>query len=270
MDAAAVSGAAVSGAAAARGDTLGEWAVRWHPVPQAEVRLFCVPHTGGGAAVFRAWAKRLAPAIEILAIRLPGREARFRAAPLARLHDLVPALVDDIEPLLDRPHAWFGHSLGALIAFESCRLLRARSLAEPLRLMVSGHPAPHLPPSRRPLHDAPDEVIIARLRELGGTPREVLDDRVALSALLPMLRADFALSETYRCQPTLPLDCPITVFGGWDDPFASVDQLRAWDRHSASGCELRMFHGGHFFINDALDELLSLIRLDLLNPRETQ
>lgn len=259
----------MSGTRATHSEARGEWAVRWHPVPGAAVRLFCVPHTGAGAAVFRAWGKRLAPAIEILAIRLPGRESRFRATPLARMHELVPAMVDDIEPLLDRPHAWFGHSLGALIAFEACRLLRARTLAEPVRLMVSGHPAPHLPPSRRPLHDASAETILAHLREMGGTPREVLGDPVVISALLPALRADFALSETYRCQPAPPLSCPISVFGAWDDPFASVDQLRAWGQHSAAGCELRMFDGGHFFINDARDQLLPLISRDLLNPKET-
>lgn len=242
------------------------WFVPWRPCPDARLRLFCAPHTGAGAAAYRLWAEHMtqvAPGIEVVAIRLPARETRFREPPVSRLHDLLAALRDGIEPWLDRPCAWFGHSMGALIAFETCRMLRREGLAEPVRLLVSGRAAPHLPPRMSPVYDKPPADIITRLRELNGTPREVLEDRPMLTALLPMLRGDFAVAETYRFQPGEPLPCPISAFGGLDDPLATSNDLQAWDRHSAAGCTVRMYGGGHFFLHEHYQRLLPAIAEDL-------
>ena len=240
------------------------WAVRWNPVPDARIRLFCLPHTGGGAAVYRDWANRLAPDVEVVALRLPGRESRIQETPIDRIDDLVPALVDAVTPMLDEPHAWFGHSMGAVVAFEVCRQLRQRALPRPKRLIVSGRRAPHLPAREAPVHAAPVADVVERLEELGGTPPEVLADRPAISSLMPMLRADFAVSETHRYVSAPPLDIPITILGGTDDPMADMGELAAWRQHSTVASPLRIFDGDHFFVHDAADQVLRAIRADLL------
>ncbi|WP_078843430.1 thioesterase II family protein [Streptomyces albus] len=243
------------------------WCVRWADSGEAPVRLFCLPHTGGGAALYRAWAERLAPAVDVVSIRLPGRENRFRETPYRRLDELVEALAQAVEPLLDRPHAWFGHSMGALIGYELCRTLRDRGLREPERLLVSGRRAPHLPSRRPQVHDAPARDLVAHLRELNGTPAEVLDDAAALSALLPMVRADFAVSETYRWRERRPLRCPVLVLGGRDDILATPGELAGWREHSTADCEVRMFDGGHFYLHGkAQEQVLTALAAALPAP----
>lgn len=241
----------------------GGWAVRWRPAPQAPLRLFCLPHTGAGAATYRWWAAYLAPDIEVVAVRLPGRESRFDDPPIDRMTRLVPAMLDALEPMLDRPHAWFGHSMGALIAFEACRGVRDRGLDHPVHLLVSGRRAPHLPDRETPVHAAPTADLVGRLRELNGTPDEVLADRAALDSLLPLLRADFAVSETYRREPAPPLDCPISTFGGTRDPMTTVEELDGWRAHTTRGYRLRIFDGDHFFVHERRQQVLTAIRTDL-------
>lgn len=245
------------------------WVVRWQPVPAARLRLFCLPHSGGGAAAYRPWAhelRQLVSGVELIAIQLPGRGNRLEEPPFTSIDELAPVLVRSVEPWLDRPHAWFGHSLGALVAFEACRAMRRLALAEPVRLLVSGSPAPHRAELGRPsVRDAPAADLIAWLRGLGGTPQEVLDDAALLPALLPMLRADLTMVETYQCRPEPPLDCPISVFGGADDPSATVAELHAWRRHSTDCCAVRVLPGGHFFLHEAREHVLSAIAADLLN-----
>ncbi|MDJ1133697.1 thioesterase II family protein [Streptomyces iconiensis] len=227
-----------------------DWCVRWAAAQDAPVRLFCLPHTGGGAALYRDWARRLAPDVDVVSIRLPGREKRFRETPYRRLDDLVEALAEAVEPLLDRPYAWFGHSMGALVAYEMCRAARGLGQREPERLLVSGRRAPHLPSRQRRVHDAPDDALVAHLRELNGTPAEVLDSSAALGALLPMMRADFAVSETYHWRAGPPLTCPVLVLGGRDDALAAPGELAAWREYSTGDCEVRLFDGGHFFLHE--------------------
>ncbi len=240
------------------------WCVRWASAEDAPLRLFCLPHTGGGAALYRAWAQRLAPAVDVVSVRLPGRENRFRETPYRRLDTLVEALVDAVEPLLDRPHVWFGHSMGALVGYEVCRTLRDRGLREPERLLVSGRRAPHLASRQREVHDAPTGELVAHLRELNGTPAELLDSPAVLSALLPMMRADFAVSETYRWSPGTPLGCPVLVLGGSRDSLATPGELGAWREHSTAGCEVRMYDGGHFYLHEeAREQVLTALAAEL-------
>lgn len=245
------------------GDLTTTWGVRWVPAPNARIRLFCVPHAGGGAAAYRTWARELAPDIEVVAIRLPGRESRIREQPQHCMNELVPALVHGISPLLDRPHAWFGHSMGALVAFEACRALRRLRFPEPDRLLVSGHPAPHLPWGRPIMHNAPTEDLVTRLQQLSDTPREVLADESVLAALLPMLRADFSLFETYRHTDEPPLRQPISVFCGEDDDFATEQELAAWHQHSSAESTFHLLSGDHFFLHKNHREFLHTLRIDL-------
>jgi medium-chain acyl-[acyl-carrier-protein] hydrolase len=244
------------------------WCVRWRAAPAAGLRLFCLPHAGGGASAYRGWAERLAPGIEVIAVRPPGRETRFREPPFTRVEDLVPELLDAVEPWLDRPHAWYGHSLGALVAFEACRAVRRRALPDPVRLLVSGRVAPHLPLRHPPVHDAPAAEFTERLRRLDGTPREVLDDPRLLAALLPMLRADLAVSERYRYRAEPPLDVPISAYGGLGDAYAHGSEVGAWRRHTTAGCVVRMFPGGHFFPHETVAEVLPAVVADLGSTKD--
>jgi medium-chain acyl-[acyl-carrier-protein] hydrolase len=226
--------------------------------------LFCLPHAGGGAGVYRHWAARLAPSIEVVAVQPPGRESRRREAPYAKTSELVGDLLAAVEPLLDRPHCWFGHSMGALIAFEVCRALHCRPVPQPARLVVSGRPAPHLADRNDPIHQASDADLARRLRELGGTPPEVLADAELLSSMLPVVRADLTMVAAYRCAPRPPLDCPITVFGGTDDRFVSTGELHAWQEHSTARSTVRTFDGGHFYLHQQAERFLPVLAADLM------
>lgn len=237
--------------------------VRWQPVPGAGLRLFCLPHAGGGATTYRHWAQLLAPDIEVIAIRLPGRESRLGEPPLRTIPDIVTALVTDVAPWLDRPYAWFGHSFGALIAYETCRALRQARLPAPVRLFVSGRRAPHIPSPRSPIHRASLPEFLGRLQELNGTSPEFAEDEAALASLLPMLRADFTAVETYTYQPGPPLGCPISVFSGLDDGFVASAGLHAWQEHTSASCHVRLFRGGHFFLHESPGPLLSQIASEL-------
>lgn len=241
-------------------------AVNWLGAATAEarLRLYCLPHAGGGAVSYLAWARRLAPDIEVVAIRLPGRETRFREPPSRRLGQLVPALT---RVLADgggsRPFAVFGHSYGALLAFEACRDLARHGLAAPVRLLVSGRSAPQLAPRATPVHAASDERVYQRLRELGGTPPEVLADPEIMAGLLPVLRADLEAAETYECRPGPPLEVPISVFGGAQDPYVPRPDLDAWGAQSRLDCRIRVYPGRHFFLHDDPTPVLRDLRSDL-------
>jgi surfactin synthase thioesterase subunit len=239
-------------------DLLDRWAVRWWPAPGAPCRLFCVPHSGGGAVTFRRWARRLA--LEVVAIRLPGRETRFREPPFHRVEDLVPALLEAVAPLLDRPHSWFGHSMGAVVAYEVARAVDPALLRA---LVVAARPAPHLADDGPPLHHADTERFLAGIRELDATPPEVTRNEGALRTFLPTLRADFAVVETYSPRLGPPLSCPIFAFGGTTDTVARRDQLAGWERYTTAGCTVRMFPGGHFFPHERADLVLAALAAEL-------
>lgn len=243
------------------------WIVCPKPSPQARLRLLCFPHAGGAASVFYPWADELPGDIEVCAIQLPGRESRLREPPFTRLSPLVRALVQAIQPCLSLPIAIFGHSLGALVGFELARQLRRQKMPGPVCLFVSGHRAPHLPSRTPPVHQLPQEEFIAEMRRLKGTPEEVLQHTELLRLLLPLLRADFAVNETYGYTPEAPLACPIYAFGGLEDDEANYDELVAWREHTCNSFELRMFPGDHFFLYSARAPLLQAIAEDLARLR---
>ncbi|MEU6357164.1 alpha/beta fold hydrolase [Streptomyces sp. NPDC047072] len=246
--------------------TLDDWAVRWYPSPDAPLRLFCVPHSGGGAATYRDWARRLAPDIEVVAVRLPGRETRFREPPYHSVDQMIPDLLAALSPLLDRPHSWFGHSMGALVAYEMCRALGPERAT---RLVVAARPAPHLADDGPSLHDAPTDDFLAGLHALNGTPEELRGQRGALLTFLPTLRADFAVVETYAPRPGPLLSCPVVAYGGSDDAVASYEQLAGWDSCTDAGCSVRLFPGGHFFVHEHPDLVLPALAAELARTEET-
>lgn len=239
------------------------WLVRPRPAPRAALRLFCLPYAGGGAAIFAPWARLLPDTIEVVAIQPPGRAERLADPPYTALGPLVDAIAHAIAPLLDRPFALFGHSMGALLGFELARTLRRERCPQPERLIVSGHRAPHLPSGRPPTHALPEPAFLAELARLEGTPPEVLAHYELMQLLLPLLRADFAVCETYAYLDGPPLACPILALGGLADREVRRVEIEAWQAHTSAGLALRMFPGGHFFLNAERHALLRMLAQEL-------
>lgn len=234
--------------------------------PNARLRLFCFCYAGGNAAVFRPWQAELGPDIEVCAIQLPGRGARFHEAPLSDLQQVVAQVAAAIAPLCDRPFAFFGHSLGALIAYEVARYLHIRRAALPRHLVVSGAQGPRLRSPRTQWHKLDDDALAKELKELAGTPEEVLDNRELLALVLPAIRADFQIAAEYAWRPGMALPLPITVFAGRADSHDSESQYEDWFRDSSAGATLHWFDGGHFFINTATADVLAQLARTLAEP----
>jgi medium-chain acyl-[acyl-carrier-protein] hydrolase len=172
--------------------------------------------------------------------------------PFTRLSPLVEALAQALAPLLDRPFAFFGHSLGALVSFELARQIRRQYGVHPVRLFVSAGRAPQIPHRVPPIHTLPDKEFLVELRRLNGTPSELLDHEELMDIMLPLLRADFALYETYVYLTEPPLSCPISAFGGLQDHRVSKSDLEAWRAQTSGSFSLRMFPGDHFFLKQPL------------------
>ncbi len=238
--------------------SINSWLTCSKPNPQAKVRLFCFPYAGGGSLIFREWSQELLPYIEVYAIQLPGRESRLQEPAFNRLQPLVEQLSQAILPNLNQPFAFFGHSMGGLIAFEVTRCLRRLGL-RPMHLFISGARAPHLPDLDPPIHNLPQIEFIEELRRFNGTPTTILENAELMELLLPTLRADFAVLETYIYTPEPPLSCPITVFGGLEDEIVNQDELKAWKEHTNQTFCLQMLPGNHFFLQQERVRLLEFI-----------
>lgn len=235
------------------------WIKRPRPNPQARLRLFCFPYAGGAASLFRTWADHLPETIEVCAMQFPGREERHREPLFAEVPALIAALLPDFTPWLDCPFAFFGYSVGALIGFELARQLRQQHHPAPRHLFVAGRRAPQIPDPVPPIHDLPDDRFIAELRSYNGTPEVVLQNAELMALFLPILRADFAMNETYAYTAQPPLDCPISALGGLEDQTVSLDGLKAWKDQTVASFDLQMFPGGHFFLKNAQAQILKTI-----------
>ena len=234
------------------------WLAYYKPNPNARLRLFCFSYAGGSAAVYRGW--NLPEALEVCPVQLPGRETRLMEKPLTRMDELSALLVEALAPYLDMPFAFFGHSLGAVVSYEVAQQLRAARDVQPGHLLVSARRAPQIPFRQEISYHLPDEAFKDRLRRLKGTPEEVLDNAELMELMLPALRADFELDEAYRQRADyLPLDCPVTAFGGVEDEEAPREDLEAWREVTLSRFRLKMFPGGHFFMHSERESLLAAI-----------
>lgn len=246
------------------------WIVHFKPNPSAPLRLFCFPYAGGGASVYRRWMleaeAEFGPALEVLGVQPPGREGRYAEPPFTRIEPLLDSLLPAILPFLDRPFAFFGHSLGTLVSFELCRRLRAAGRRLPVHLFVSGRRAPQLPLRKKRLHTLPDAELIEEIRRYNGTPAAVLADKELLELVLPIIRADFTVHETYTYAEGPPLDVPITALGGIDDQDVSEDQLDAWRAQTRGTFRRLMFPGDHFYLQGARAALTRTIAEDLRAP----
>lgn len=241
----------------------GQWFPYEREQRDAQLRLFCLPYAGGSASIFRNWGDFLPPQVQVVPVELPGRGGRLNEPPFVRLPALIDALAEAVRPALQSPFALFGHSMGAVIAFELARRLRRQHQVEPQKLFVAGRRAPQLPRTEPITYNLPEDEFIKELHRLAGTPREVLEHAELMQLFIPLLRADFEFIETYEYIPDEPLGCPITVFGGLQDEEVKREWLLQWKAHTLSRCEIRMLPGDHFFIRSSQDILLRVLASEL-------
>ncbi|TKC98580.1 thioesterase II family protein [Polyangium fumosum] len=241
------------------------WAA--HPRVAPRIRLFCFPYAVAGANVYRGWASRVPPDVEVVALQLPGRGPRLREPAVDRLEPLLQALRGAFLPYQGVPFVFFGHSMGAVLAFEFCRWLRRHGDAAPVHLILSGceppPPESDSPPPRR----LSDTDLIAWMRSMGGTPEGVLDNAEYMQLVLPALRADLALVDAWRPMPEAPLDIPVTIMGARDDTLVPASVLEGWRDHTRSAYACHLFSGGHMFIRTEEASVLELICSVLVSGR---
>jgi surfactin synthase thioesterase subunit/acyl carrier protein len=239
------------------------WIAFRKPNPRARLRLFCFPYAGSGASIFRIWSDSLPADVELCPVELPGRGTRPMETPFTQLAPLVEALARALLPVLDKPFAFFGHSFGALVGFELARQLRRESGVQPVRLFVSADRAPQFFHRDRPMHALPEREFLIELRRLNGIPGEVLEEAELMQIMIPILRADLAVYETYEYSTELPLDCAITTYGGLQDHRVSQGHLEAWRDQTNASFSLRMFPGDHFFWHTTQPFFLRALSQDL-------
>lgn len=244
----------------AEGRSASPWFVRPRPNPHAQSRLFCLPYAGGGASIFRNWPAKLSAHLEVCPISLPGREARFRDRPFTLMPDLVSELAEALRPVLDLPFAFFGHSMGALIAFELARRIRRTAGSMPAGLLVSGCRPPRSEFLDPGVYALPDGEFLDRLsRRYRAIPNAVRANAELLELVLPTLRADFELLARYEYRDDEALTCPILALGGDRDDTVSPEDLRGWAEYTRGPFNCRTVPGDHFFLKSAESELLAIV-----------
>jgi surfactin synthase thioesterase subunit len=246
-------------------DDNGLWVRRFHPTPDAPVRLACLPHAGGSASYYFPVSAALAPHAEVLAVQYPGRQDRRHEPCVDNIQELAEQVFAALSPWTDRPLALFGHSMGASLAFEVARLLEHRAGVVPAALFASGRRAPSRHRDEN-VHAQGDQRLIQEIQRLSGTEARLLDDPEVLRMALPALRSDYKAAETYRYAPGPDLSCPVTAFVGDADPKASVEEAADWALHTTGSFELKVYGGGHFFLNDHAPSVIAEIAERLRVP----
>jgi medium-chain acyl-[acyl-carrier-protein] hydrolase len=221
-----------------------------------------VPYAGAGVAAFRGWPDLLPEWLDLWAVRLPARETRIGEPPVDDVHEVV-AGVAGAPPLDPLPYALYGHSMGALVAFELARELRRRGAPQPVHMFLSGRRAPQHPDDLPGICHLPKPDFVARVRELNGIPERLFDEPDLIDVIEPALRADFAVCERYHHVVDEPFRFGLSVFGGDRDPTTDLDQLRAWGIQTLGRFVVRTYPGDHFFIHTRRAELLAALAADL-------
>jgi medium-chain acyl-[acyl-carrier-protein] hydrolase len=244
------------------------WIVRFGAEkPAAAFRLFVFPHAGGGPADYRDWSIDCPEDVDVVGLQLPGRGMRFQESLLTNMDQLIESLGDALISCLDRPFAFFGHSLGGRIAFAAAQRLKALGLPSPRLLAVSSSRAPGA--CGRNVSNLSDEAFRLHLQDLGGTPQDLLNDEELMELMLPVLRADFLLHDSLVASPAL-LDCPILACGGLDDREVAESDLDRWRNFTDQTFTLRLFPGGHFYLREHRRRLVSALLEQTISARPMQ
>ncbi|MFI6475750.1 thioesterase II family protein [Streptomyces sp. NPDC050516] len=241
----------------------GLWARRFHPAPSSPSQLFCFPHAGGSASFYFPVSAQLASVAEVFAVQYPGRQDRRKEVGPSDIADFADQVYDALRPALTaRPTTFFGHSMGATLAFEVARRLEADG-GELAHLFASGRRAPSRIRDEN-VHRKTDEGIVGELKLLAGTDTALLGDEEILRMILPAIRSDYQAIETYRCAPDVTVRAPLTVLTGDSDPKTSLDEAEAWRGHTTGPFDLRVYPGGHFYLTAEAAAVIALLRQHLV------
>ncbi|NEP83877.1 MAG: thioesterase, partial [Okeania sp. SIO3B3] len=248
------------------------WIAYHKPKPNASTRLFCFHPWGSSASMYQQWSDALPPEIEVLPIQLPGRQRRLQEKPFTDFANLIEVLADFLSPYLDKPFAFFGHSMGGVIAFELAYFLGEKYNLKPIQLFLSGL----VPPSDNTLLEKIASLSEAErlnyLLEISEIPESISQDPSLFNELMNIFKADFQLLQSYRHVEKKPLDFPISSFSGVDDYTVSDRQLSDWSKYTTSNLKIDRIPGKHMFmfLKDSQKLLLELISQELLPQLITQ
>jgi medium-chain acyl-[acyl-carrier-protein] hydrolase len=244
--------------------TNNRWITRSKNSESAKLRLFCLPYAGGSSIIYHGWQNGFSDYIEICALNLPGRGTRITELPYTNLLELTKAIKDGLLPFLDLPFALMGHSMGGTISFELARLLRNLGLPMPVKVFVSACSAPQISIYEKKTYDLPETELIEELRRLNGTPKDILENKELLKILLPVIRGDFTVCQTYTYHPQSPLDIPIVAFRGKNDIDILEHTVQAWQTQTTKTFKYHTLSGDHFFCHSEKDELIQKINNELV------
>ncbi len=241
-------------------DPRDRWIRRYQPNPTSAARLVCFPHAGGAASYFHPVARALAPVAEVLAVQYPGRQDRSQEPLIDDMTAMADGAFEALRSWDDRPMAFFGHSMGAIVAFEVALRWQRTLRKPPALLVVSGNRAPSNRRAPDNVHLEDDAGLMADVRKLGGTDLSILEaDEELLRLILPSIRSDYRAIELYEGPEDATLNCPIVALTSDDDPTVSVEEMREWQRHTTRSFDLHVYSGGHFYLNDHSAEINDLL-----------
>ncbi|MFW6719772.1 thioesterase II family protein [Streptomyces sp. MAR4 CNY-716] len=226
------------------------WLRRFGAARQPDVRLVCLPHAGGAASTFFPLQRELPPSVEFVAVQYPGRQDRRQEQPLRDVRTLADRVAAVLEPLTDLPMVLFGHSMGAVVGFETAARLEEKGANAPIGLVASGRHSPATPRVEN-VHQRDDDGLIAEITTLSGTDPQILADPDMRAMILPALRADYTAVETYEYDRGFVLRCPISVFTGTSDPRVTEHEAAAWEPLTSGAFRIERFPGGHFYLEGA-------------------
>lgn len=247
-----------------RAPSRGQWLISFNPQPRPRMRLFCFPYAGGDANIFRDWTVAMPEGVEVIGVQYPGRGCNQDHPPISNCDDMVSQLRVVLAPLLGIDFAFFGHSNGALISFEVTRSLSAESKGRMRHHFLSAKSAPHIMNNKNKLSGLDDEDFVLAIREMGGTPPEVLNDAWLMQRLLPRLRADFALGETYVFRPTARLGCEVSILRGKYDVSVDGEFVKRWSELATGRVRQYSIEGGHFFLHTHKSQVMAIVRTALI------
>ncbi|WFB10995.1 alpha/beta fold hydrolase [Streptomyces sp. LX-29] len=240
----------------------GAWLRRFRPAPDATVRVVCLPHAGGSASAFFPLSRHLPPSVDLLAVQYPGRQERHQEKALTDLGALADEVAAALTPMTDLPLLLFGHSMGAVVGFETAARLESGGANPPLGIIVSGRRSPTIH-RHETVHLLDDAGLLKEIQALSGTQARILDDPDMVRMIVKPLRADYTAIETYSHSSGVRLRCPVSAFVGDCDPRVTPAEAEAWRGLTSGPFWLRTFSGGHFYLNGAEREVAAAMVEDL-------